>query len=76
MKSKSSNTTINITSFIGTITIVLKKEIRTYQNEFDNKQLKQNLEKLKITIAHGKTYICRNINLQRKQKKGQQMVKI
>jgi hypothetical protein len=63
MKSKSSNTTINIISFIGTITIVLKKERRTYQNEFDNKQMKKNLAKLKITITHGKTYVCRNINL-------------
>jgi hypothetical protein len=39
-KSKSSIVTTNVAPFIGTITIVQKKETTTYQNEFDNKQMK------------------------------------
>jgi hypothetical protein len=47
---------------------VLKK--KTYQNEFDNKQMKWHLAKLKLQKhTLDKTYICRNTNLQKKQKK-------
>jgi hypothetical protein len=39
-KSKSSTTTINLTSFFGTLPLVPGKKKKTYQNEFDNKQMK------------------------------------
>jgi hypothetical protein len=48
---------------------------KTYQNEFDNKKMKQHLAKLKVAKSHEKTYTCKNTYLQKKQQNNQQMVK-
>ncbi len=48
---------------------------KTYQNEFDNKQMKQHLAKLKVARTHDKTYTCINIDLKKNKKNNQQMVK-